>query len=219
MGARAPWPSTSPATVPARGATMRRPRGRRPRSPGTRRGDRPGRGPGLAAPARAPGRRTAAGRCGQPACWRRGSGTPGPPENRSAGHLARRSAPESAENRDSGPTWAETLWSRAVPIPAAAEHPARRWLAARHLWWPEMHLPPSTWCTWTATGCPHRTGQAPTGCPSGRTGLCPVRCASWAWSTRPAASRCARVWPTACPGRAGSLARRRHGRDGELPQP
>ena len=30
-----------------------------------------------------------------------------------------------------------------MPIPAAAEHPARRWLAARHLWRPEMHLPPS----------------------------------------------------------------------------
>ncbi len=71
------------------------------------------------------------------------AGHRGPPDNRSAGTLARCSALASAENRDLGPTWAETLWRRAVPIPAAAEHPARRWLAARHLWRPEMHLPPS----------------------------------------------------------------------------
>ena len=71
------------------------------------------------------------------------AGRRGAPDNRSAGNLARRSAPESAEHRGLGPIWAQTLWRRAVPIPAAAEHPARRWLAARHLWRPEMHLPPA----------------------------------------------------------------------------
>ena len=71
------------------------------------------------------------------------AGRRGAPDNRSAGNLARRSAPESAEHRGLGPIWVQTLWRRAVPIPAAAEHPARRWLAARHLWRPEMHLPPA----------------------------------------------------------------------------
>ena len=71
------------------------------------------------------------------------AGRRGAPGNRSAGNLARRSAPESAEHRGLGPIWAQTLWRRAVPIPAAAEHPVRRWLAARHLWRPEMHLPPA----------------------------------------------------------------------------
>ena len=67
----------------------------------------------------------------------------GPPVNCSTGNLARRSTPEPAENHALGPTWAQTVWGRAAPIPATTDHPARRWLAARHLWRPETPLPPS----------------------------------------------------------------------------
>ena len=34
-------------------------------------------------------------------------------------------------------------WASAAPIPTDPEHPARRWLAARHLWRPDLQLPPS----------------------------------------------------------------------------
>ena len=33
------------------------------------------------------------------------------------------------------------LWQRAIPIPKSPEHPAKQWLAARHLWRPELPLP------------------------------------------------------------------------------
>ena len=32
-------------------------------------------------------------------------------------------------------------WQNSQPIPMDADHPARRWLAARNLWWPELPLP------------------------------------------------------------------------------
>ena len=38
------------------------------------------------------------------------------------------------------------LWRRSVPIPKSSEHPARQWLANRHLWRPELPLPaPVRW--------------------------------------------------------------------------
>ena len=33
------------------------------------------------------------------------------------------------------------LWERSVPIPRSPEHPARQWLAARHLWRPGLPVP------------------------------------------------------------------------------
>ena len=33
------------------------------------------------------------------------------------------------------------LWERSVPIPKSPEHPARLWLAARHLWRPDLPVP------------------------------------------------------------------------------
>ena len=40
-------------------------------------------------------------------------------------------------------TFARKKWASAAPIPTDPEHPARRWLAARHLWRPDLQLPPS----------------------------------------------------------------------------
>ena len=38
---------------------------------------------------------------------------------------------------------ARKKWASSAPIPTDSEHPARRWLAARHLWRPDLQLPPS----------------------------------------------------------------------------
>ena len=38
---------------------------------------------------------------------------------------------------------ARSLWDRAVEVPPDPSHPARRWMAARHLWRPDQELPPS----------------------------------------------------------------------------
>ena len=35
-------------------------------------------------------------------------------------------------------TFARKKWASAAPIPTDPEHPARRWLAARHLWRPDL---------------------------------------------------------------------------------
>ena len=37
--------------------------------------------------------------------------------------------------------YAINLWHQSVPIPNSREHPARMWLASRHLWRPELPLP------------------------------------------------------------------------------
>ena len=44
-----------------------------------------------------------------------------------------------ARNVNSG--YATGLWNRACPVPLSPEHPARRWLAARNLWRPELPAP------------------------------------------------------------------------------
>ena len=47
--------------------------------------------------------------------------------------------------------WARSWWEGSHPIPASPEHPARRWLAHRKLWRPELPLPaPVRWAP--ATG-------------------------------------------------------------------
>ena len=43
-------------------------------------------------------------------------------------------------------THAMNLWRRSVPIPKSSGHPARKWLANRNLWRPELPLPgPVRW--------------------------------------------------------------------------
>lgn len=54
----------------------------------------------------------------------------------------RRPRPAPTPKRDTLP-YARKLWAAAVQVPADPEHPARRWLAARHLWRPDLQLPPS----------------------------------------------------------------------------
>ena len=38
---------------------------------------------------------------------------------------------------------ARSRWASSKPIPTSPDHPARRWLARRKLWWPSLPLPPS----------------------------------------------------------------------------
>ena len=70
---------------------------------------------------------------------------------------------------------ARKKWASAAPIPTDPEHPARRWLAARHLWRPDLQLPPSV--RWLEASGGPSVGGAP-----GR--LCPAR-------SRPAVRRAA----------------------------
>ena len=64
-------------------------------------------------------------------------------ENRSTGRTGPDFSPAVGSGHGFGQKVAQTAWSRATPIPADPEHPARRWLARRHLWRPEIDLPPS----------------------------------------------------------------------------
>ena len=45
------------------------------------------------------------------------------------------------------------LWAASVPIPTSPDHPARRWLFRRKLWWPELPLPPAV--RWLDARGPH----------------------------------------------------------------
>ena len=38
---------------------------------------------------------------------------------------------------------ARSQWASSKPIPTSPDHPARRWLARRKLWWPSLPIPPS----------------------------------------------------------------------------
>ena len=111
----------------------------------------PGRGPGLVARAGPPGRvgwpwwpGLALGRTGGVAGRRgviRGYPEPDPTlENRSTGRRGPGSSPDEASERRKV---AEGYWLRSTAIPASPEHPARRWLSRRHLWRPQLELPPS----------------------------------------------------------------------------
>ena len=62
------------------------------------------------------------------------------PENRSTVHTGSGSSDTEAPKRRQA---AETAWTRAEAIPIAPEHPARLWMARRHLWRPDLELPPS----------------------------------------------------------------------------
>ena len=93
-------------------------------------------------PWRAPGASEAGGRDSG------GTGLPrtdsGPTlENRSTGRTGPSFAPAEASKRDSRLERAQPAWTRAAPIPADPEHPARRWMARRHRWRPDLELPPS----------------------------------------------------------------------------
>ena len=66
------------------------------------------------------------------------------PENPKHGALR---GPVTSRKGRNGPSegqrraYAARLWAAAAPIPQAPAHPARRWLAARNLWWPGAPLP------------------------------------------------------------------------------
>ena len=63
-----------------------------------------------------------------------------PPENRSTGRTGPGFPPDDPSERRKV---AEGYWLRSTAIPASPEHPARRWLARRHLWRPQLELPPA----------------------------------------------------------------------------
>ena len=52
-----------------------------------------------------------------------------------------RRPPEPGRQAQDLHTYALRLWQRSAPIPNSPEHPARMWLASRHLWRPELPLP------------------------------------------------------------------------------
>ena len=53
------------------------------------------------------------------------------------------SKPKGRQPSDEARTaYAGRIWTAAREIPLDADHPARRWLAARNLWWPELPVPP-----------------------------------------------------------------------------
>ena len=57
-----------------------------------------------------------------------------------------RPTPESGHQAQDLRPYALRLWTHSVPIPNPPEHPARQWLANRHLWRPELPLPdPVRW--------------------------------------------------------------------------
>ena len=66
---------------------------------------------------------------------------PGVPRSRNANGRPPLSRP--TPNSPDTAAYSRQLWDRAVPIPADVDHPARRWLATRHLWRPDLGLPPS----------------------------------------------------------------------------
>ena len=125
---------------------------RRPRPRRARRAFGPGRGPGLVARAGLADRGGAGGRVGPSAHRGRrrqadaigGYRISGPTlENRSTGRTGPSFSPARGLERDARLERAQTAWTRAAPIPADPEHPARRWMARRHRWRPDLELPPS----------------------------------------------------------------------------
>lgn len=97
--------------------------------------------------------------------WLRGRGhlEPRPPQIATG-------APESRFSKDNRPrvpqepqmppktapgatVWHLQAWARSQSIPSASEHPARRWLAARNLWRPELPFP--NLLRWQAPGHQH----------------------------------------------------------------
>ena len=74
------------------------------------------------------------------------------PKNGSKGLSGPGENPARAEKRDVRLDRAVKMWERSVAVPAAADHPARRWLARRRLWRPGQPLPPSV--RWVAAPGP-----------------------------------------------------------------
>ena len=98
------------------------------------------------------GPRTGQGRGPRRSSGRGGVSVHRSPEKRSTGLSAERRNPDRAEKRDVRLDRAVKMWERSVTVPAAADHPARRWLARRRLWRPAQPLPPSV--RWVAAPGP-----------------------------------------------------------------
>ena len=88
------------------------------------------------------GPRTGQGRGSRGSSGRGGVSVHRSPEKRSAGLTSERPNPARAVK----------MWERSVAVPAAADHPARRWLARRRLWRLGQPLPPSV--RWVAAPGP-----------------------------------------------------------------
>lgn len=66
---------------------------------------------------------------------------PAAPRPQSPRHAESRAGADVAAETDRRARWARQTWAAAVNIPRDAAHPTRRWLAARHLWRPELPAP------------------------------------------------------------------------------
>ena len=73
-------------------------------------------------------------------CWERARGWPAPRTRTPAISTTAQPRPARNERRSVDPT---ALWRAAGGVPLDADHPARRWLATRHLWRPQLALPPT----------------------------------------------------------------------------
>ena len=76
------------------------------------------------------------------------TGRPSPQASRRANHLPGRDATAKDHVNLVRPWWAAS-----EPIPANPDHPARRWLIRRKLWWPSLPLPPAV--RWLYARGPH----------------------------------------------------------------
>ena len=76
------------------------------------------------------------------------TGRPSPQASRRANH-----PPGQEEAAKGHVDLVQSRWAASEPIPANPDHPARRWLIGRKLWWPSLPLPPAL--RWLDAGGPH----------------------------------------------------------------
>ena len=69
------------------------------------------------------------------------SATPKPTPTTIPPRFSRQTSTTNQRDKQSLRNFARDLWSASGHIPTSSEHPARKWMAARHLWRLEFHLP------------------------------------------------------------------------------
>ena len=107
------------------------------------------------------GTRTAQGRVPRRSRGRDGGISTPALENRSTGRTAQGQTRDSAPGRGIRRDWAVRVWKRAAPIPVSTDHPARRWLARRHLWRPGPTPAAVRAAGWTPSAPPDMAGRSP----------------------------------------------------------
>ena len=99
-----------------------------------------------------------------------GANAPGAPQPRPGPEPA---SPASLDGTSDRLAHARRLMAASEPIPRDPQHPARRWLAARHLWRPDVPVPP--WLRWIDAAAIH-----PDHCGAGALAVPVAPLATWA---------------------------------------